>query len=132
MSTNNLQSVDFILDRIKDKENLTTDAELAEFLDRKPGTISAWRTRETLDWELILTKCSSYINELLYGKKAKLSGVTIKDPEGKYDDIQKSEYEKFSVELIKKVEDSPFSQSTKLQIIDSLIRILRDDLEENK
>ncbi len=131
MSTNNLQSVDFILDKIKEKENLATDAELADFLDRKPGTISAWRTRETLDWELVLTKCSDYTNELLYGKKDQLEEVTIKDPEGKYDDIHKSEFEKFSVELIKKVEEAPFSQATKLKIIDSLLRILQDDIEKN-
>lgn len=131
MSTDNLQSVDFILDKIKEKENLATDAELADFLGRKPGTISAWRARKTLDWELILTKCSNYVNELLYGKKKELKDATINDPEGTYDEIQKSEIEKFSVALIKKVEESPFSQRTKLKIIDSLLRILWEDMEED-
>lgn len=124
MSIENLQPVGSILDKIKEKEGLSTDIELAEFLGRKPGTISAWRTRETLDWELILTKCSDYINELLYGE------MRINDPQEEYGELRDSEFEQYSVELIKKVEESPFSQSAKLRIIDSLIRILRNDMHE--
>lgn len=130
MSTRNLQSVDFILDKIKEKENLTTDVELAEFLGRKPGTISAWRTRETLDWELILTKCSGYVNELLYGKGAEALEIRINDPQEEYRKIPEVKHEKFTVDLIRKIEESPFSQSAKIRIIDSLIRILEEDLKE--
>ncbi len=35
----------------------TTDVRFAEFLGIKPQTLSAWKTRNTLDYELISTKC---------------------------------------------------------------------------
>lgn len=130
MSSRKLQSVDYILNKIKDRENLSTDVELAQFLERKPGTISAWRTRETLDWELILTKCSDYIHELLYEEESSFNETGVSDPEEQYEDLDLSTYEQYSVELIEKVEKSPFSQSVKLHIIGSLIRILNEDLKE--
>jgi len=48
-----------ILNRIKSANNLKSDSELADFLEVKKNTISNWRARNTLDWELVLSKCDN-------------------------------------------------------------------------
>lgn len=58
-----------ILNEIKSHLKYTKDAELAEFLGIKPNTLSNWKTRNTLDYDLIITKCE-FVNGdwLLTGK----------------------------------------------------------------
>jgi transcriptional regulator with XRE-family HTH domain len=46
-----------ILNKIKKANNLSTDTELAKFLGISKNTLSNWRGRDTLDWELVLSKC---------------------------------------------------------------------------
>ncbi len=46
-----------ILNKIKKANNLSTDTELANFLGISKNTLSNWRGRNTLDWELVLSKC---------------------------------------------------------------------------
>lgn len=50
-----------ILNEIKKHLGFKTDKELAEFLGVKQNTFSTWRHRNTLDEELILSKCD-FIN----------------------------------------------------------------------
>lgn len=50
-----------ILNEIKKYLGFKTDKELAEFLGVKQNTFSTWRHRNTLDKELILSKCD-FIN----------------------------------------------------------------------
>lgn len=46
-----------ILERLKSAYKLPTDAALATFLGVKPNTISMWKKKGLLDYDLILTKC---------------------------------------------------------------------------
>ncbi len=69
MSSNNLQFVKNILDRIKDHYGLHTNSDLASFLNIHPSTVSAWRRRGTLDFTLIFNKCHDMdMNFLIYGQ----------------------------------------------------------------
>ena len=65
MSTKKLHNVNFVLDKLRTYLQIDTDAKLAEYLGVKPGTISAWRSRNSVDYSLIMTKCSDIdFNEL--------------------------------------------------------------------
>lgn len=47
----------YIIDEIKKYLGFIRDSELADFLGIGQSTISNWRRRNTLDYELILSKC---------------------------------------------------------------------------
>lgn len=58
-----------IINEIKSHLNIKTDSELANELGVSQPTISAWRKRNTLDYELIITKCKIFNPEwLITGK----------------------------------------------------------------
>lgn len=58
-----------IINKIKLHLGIKTDTEFADFLGVKQPTISAWRSRDTLDYELIIEKCKDInANWLLTGK----------------------------------------------------------------
>lgn len=62
---------DAILDRAKASFGLVTDTQLAETLGISPQTLSNWRKRNSLDFELLLTKCESAdLNWLIRGEEA--------------------------------------------------------------
>lgn len=46
-----------ILNRIKEHYNFTTDTELADFLGINKSTLSNWYKRNSLDYDLVFTKC---------------------------------------------------------------------------
>lgn len=46
-----------ILNRLKLAKNLKNDAELARFLDLRPSTISGWTSRNSIDYDLVFSKC---------------------------------------------------------------------------
>ena len=58
-----------ILNEIKKYLNFTKDNELANYLGIKQNTLSSWRSRNTLDYEKIISKCD-YLNAnwLITGK----------------------------------------------------------------
>lgn len=58
MIGSNLKNAASILERIKLAYNLKSYGELADYLGVSPGTISAWKTRDTLNYKLILQRCS--------------------------------------------------------------------------
>lgn len=65
-----------IINEIKLHLNIKTDSELADFLGVKQPTISSWRKRDTLDYELIITKCNIFNAEwLITGKGNALKSV---------------------------------------------------------
>ncbi len=59
---------ELIINRLKEVNNFRTDKELANFLGISKTTISNWYTRNTIDFELVLSKCEHVdINWLLFG-----------------------------------------------------------------
>lgn len=61
-------AIDF-LNRLKSILKIDRDTALAEFLGVKQNTISGWKSRNTVDYDLIMTKCESLDwNYLLFGR----------------------------------------------------------------
>lgn len=59
----------FIINQIKLHLGIKTDSEFAEFLGVKQPTVSTWRKRNTIDYDLIITKCNDIdANWLLTGE----------------------------------------------------------------
>lgn len=46
-----------ILNKIKSYYKIKSDAIFASFLGIKPNTLANWRTRNTLDYSIVITKC---------------------------------------------------------------------------
>ena len=68
-----------ILSKIKSYLGLKNDAEFARFLEIKPNTLSNWYSRNTIDYNKIITKCERIdANWLLTGK-----GNMLKDENSK-------------------------------------------------
>lgn len=66
----------FIIERLKAYFQIVTDIELSKILEVKPNTISTWRNRNTIDWELIFAKCDNInLNWLLTGEGPMLRGI---------------------------------------------------------
>lgn len=66
MPENNLQNASSVLKRIKQAYHFSSYGELAEYLGVSPGTISAWKTRNTLNYKLILDRCSDLDFDALF------------------------------------------------------------------
>jgi len=59
-----------ILKRIKLEKNFKTDTELADFLGISKATLSNWYKRDTIDYDLVLSKCEHMdLNFLIRGDK---------------------------------------------------------------
>lgn len=59
-----------ILNRLKEVMNFTTNVELAQFLGVSKSTLSNWYSRNSLDYDLLFSKCEQVVdlNWLLTGK----------------------------------------------------------------
>ncbi len=51
------QKVNKIIDRLKKGLAIKTDSALAKHLGVKPNTISAWKSRDSINYDLIFAKC---------------------------------------------------------------------------
>jgi hypothetical protein len=70
-----------IINRLKVGLSLKSDKNLSDFLGIKPTTLSSWRTRDTLDYDLIFTKCVEIsIDWLVTGKGPIRLDPTLKKP----------------------------------------------------
>lgn len=52
-----MADIEEVLGRIKEAKNLKTDTELASLLGVKPNTISGWRARKSVPYDLIVSIC---------------------------------------------------------------------------
>jgi len=52
-----MRTIEEILDKIKELKGLKTDTDLAEFFGVKPQTISTWRKRKTIPYDLLIAFC---------------------------------------------------------------------------
>lgn len=58
-----------IINELKKYLNIKTDTKFAEFLGIKQNTISSWKLRNSLDYDLIISKCDNInANWLITGK----------------------------------------------------------------
>lgn len=59
----------FILKKLKNYLQVRTNIELADLLGIKPNTISTWKKRNSMDYELIVSVCEKYginLNDIFY------------------------------------------------------------------
>ena len=68
-----------ILNEIKKYLNIKTDTEFANFLGIKQNTLSSWKARNSIDYDLIISKCD-YLNAnwLLTGEGSMLKEEEVK------------------------------------------------------
>ena len=81
-----------IINELKNYLNIKTDSEFAKFLGLKQNTISSWKSRNSLDYDLIISKCDQInANWLLTGEgemlKSKVSNNNL-ESEAKLEEIQ--------------------------------------------
>lgn len=64
-----------ILNRFKEAKNFSTDIELADFLGISKSTLSNWYKRNSIDYDLLFSKCEQIdMNWLLSGEGSMLKG----------------------------------------------------------
>ncbi|MDR2936886.1 MAG: helix-turn-helix domain containing protein [Rikenellaceae bacterium] len=80
MQTKTSQSeIKNILIRLKSALGVVTDTELAEALGVKQNTISTWKTRGTIDFPLVISKCDNIdLNWLFLGEGSMLRADGLK------------------------------------------------------
>lgn len=81
-----------ILKEIKKYYNFKTDGEFADFLGIKQNTLSNWSTRNSIDYDRIISKCDEIdANWLITGKGSmlKLQNNTVDEPNIAYYSISK-------------------------------------------
>jgi hypothetical protein len=143
MPRSNLQFASLIIDRVKKAYKMSSDAELADFLEIAPSTVSSWRRRNTVDLQLVFAKCNEicadylihgdmpiYRNEKSSDYPSAKSGP-VEEPANSYSESQTiAEYERRMNELAEKIERGPFSKGLKIRLIDMLVSIIGDELDE--
>jgi hypothetical protein len=71
-----------ILNRVKEKKNFSTNTELALFLGISLTTLSNWYARNSIDFDILFTKCESMdANWLLSGRSEILEKPSENSPE---------------------------------------------------
>lgn len=79
----------FIINQIKLHLGIKTDSGFAEFLGVKQPTISTWRKRNTIDYDLIITKCNNIdANWLLTGEGEMLKSENTKTETSKEESVK--------------------------------------------
>lgn len=90
----------FIINEIKLYLNIKTDSEFADFLGVKQPTISTWRKRNTIDYELIIAKCNKINGHwLLTGQGSMLKS----EPQPAVSSPQPQENDKYISSLEKQI-----------------------------
>lgn len=63
------QNAILVLNKLKKTLKISSDKQLSEFLNVKPNTISTWKKRNSLDYNVIISICELYeinLNEIFY------------------------------------------------------------------
>lgn len=143
MPRSNSQLANLIIDRVKNAYDMPSDAELADFLGVAPSTVSSWRRRDTVDFQLIFAKCDEICADyLIHGDLPIFRNErTTEYPPKKSDTVKEkskdytknrtiAKYEQRIDELAEKIEQGPFSQGLKVRLIDMLISIIGEEINE--
>jgi hypothetical protein len=101
--------------------------EAAVILGMNPATFRGRKSRGAVPFEELIRSLNT--EDLLYvlkGERINQMNPGFPDSKGKIEDG----FERFSVELIERIEVAPFSRQAKLRIIGALLRIVEQDLSE--
>jgi len=61
-----MQNANKIIEKLKNVFNLSTDIELAGLLKISPTTLSTWKSRNSMDYKLIIDLCEAHDIDLNY------------------------------------------------------------------
>lgn len=135
MSIKNTYFVNDIIDRLRNAYNMSTDAELADFLEVGASTISAWKRRNTIDFKLIFTKCKELrADYIIYGDKpmfrdkndpANTARPVAQDDQAQYDP---SDLKDKAAQFVQIIENLPWPVETRREILQSYLRIVDEEL----
>lgn len=134
MSTKKSHSAKKILDRIKYAYRLRTDTELANYLGVSQSTIPTWKSRDTLNRELIIAKCDDInANWIFHGEepifKKDLNKVEEKRSTYSADDIV-AQLQERADDLTRRVRNLNIDPVTKIEMIAVMIEALEIGLQE--
>ncbi|MBT0551696.1 helix-turn-helix domain-containing protein [Riemerella anatipestifer] len=118
-----------ILREIKKHLGYTKDGDFADFLGIKQNTLSNWKSRNTIDYDLIISKCENIdANWLLTGK-----GEMLKQPQG-YTNTEKPPQQVAEPQAVYQSSDTSHLQG-QISFLKREIEYLQDKislLQENK
>lgn len=119
MTTENLQNANEILNRLKEAYNMKYDAELANFLDKDPSTISTWRRRNTIDYNHVFSKCHDLnANYILYGdlpiKREAMEVPQVRESETGYD----------THNILQKIDNLSLKPDEKIELLKAYLKLL--------
>lgn len=91
-----------ILNELKKHYKFKNDGDFAYFLGIKQNTLSSWKTRNTLDYDLIISKCSDIDANWIFSGKGKMTKKNTKDSLNSEKITSKDELNDQELELLKK------------------------------
>jgi len=128
MSTNNSQFDINIIDRAKKVFNCSTDKDLADFLDVRTTVIANWKSRNSINLDVILEKAYGYdVNYILYGISKSEYKVSESDTEYGTSAPSFRMANKDQVEI--KPNEIPINKSLFISSRDELMKIQKSDLK---
>lgn len=141
MTNINSQFAKKVIDRIKNAYNMTSDTELADHLGIAPSTLSTWKKRNSLDYELIFSKCEDLrADYIIYGElrmfRDEHDPRNIKKPESKTTPQANEERANYNpddlkqqaVQFVHMIENMPWPVETRKEILQSYLRIVDEEL----
>jgi hypothetical protein len=76
MQENKSQNAILVLNKLKKALKVNSDKQLSEILNVKPNTISTWKKRNSLDYNVIISICELYeisLNEIFYNSSSHIA-----------------------------------------------------------
>lgn len=121
-----------ILNMIKEHLNIKTDAEFSSFLGIKPNVLWNWRNRNSIDYELILSKCNDISPEWIMSGKGQMLKTESSVPEFK-EEFKNFEVLKGNDDMMKRIIELLENQlQEKERIIQEKERMIEFLLSQNK
>lgn len=123
MTRNNSQFANLILNRLKEAYSMKYDAELAKFLGKDPSTISTWRRRNTIDYNLIFSKCHDLnANFIIHGDLPIRRDAVEKNP----DHISEQKIEYQTQNIIYKIDNLTLGADEKIALLKMYLNLLEE------
>jgi len=121
--------------------NFQKDVELADFLGIAQNTISAWKKRDSMNYDLLFSKCLPYnidLNWLIYGKlmphKIKENPELLLQSVGRdeVDAVENLNEEEKVVTIVEMIRQFPWPISTRRIIMENYINLVYSEIKESE